>query len=105
MLVEPEEWRAATYRTQESIQFDGGIWHLPVNTVRLQARGWSNRKDECSLLGDRLHSTLLPQLSAFSVKHDSNTNPEIVLRAIKQSRRVVIELNHSHIKSIACTDV
>ena len=40
-----------------------------------------------------------------SVKHYPYTNPEIVLRAIKQSRRVVVELNNSHINSIARTDV
>ena len=51
----------------------------------------------CSLLGDRLH--------AISVNHDSNANAEIVLCAIKQSRRVVVELNHSHIESIARTNV
>lgn len=43
--------------------------------------------------------------SKVSVKHDSHADPEIVLRAVKQSRGVVVNLNHTDIDSIACANV
>lgn len=45
------------------------------------------------------------ELKSRSVNHYPYTNPEIVLRAIKQSCRIVVDLNHSHINSIVRTDV
>ena len=39
------------------------------------------------------------------MKHDSDADPEIVLCAVKQSRRVVVKLNHSYINSIARANV
>ena len=40
-----------------------------------------------------------------SVKHYSHSDAEIVLRTIKQSRRVVVELDHSYVDSVICTNV
>lgn len=40
-----------------------------------------------------------------SVKYYSDADSEIVLRAIKQSRRVVVDLNDSNINSIARTNI
>ena len=41
----------------------------------------------------------------MSVKHYSNSDPEIVLRAVEQSRRIVINLNDADIDSIACANI
>ena len=40
-----------------------------------------------------------------SVDHDSDSDPEVVLGAVKQASRVVVELNDSDIHPIACADV
>ena len=77
MRVKPEEWRVITCIDRESFQFDGR-----VQPVGGQAA-----------------------LDFRSVKDDANTNPEIVLRAVKQSRRVVVELDHPHVDSIIGADV
>jgi len=39
------------------------------------------------------------------VKHYPDANSQIPLRAIKQSRRVVVDLNNSNINSIAHTNI
>ena len=39
------------------------------------------------------------------MNHDSHANAEIVLRAVEQSRRIVVELNCTNINPVACTNV
>ena len=47
------------YRTQESFQFDGGIWASSGSHRKTSDWRLLNRTRECSLSGGRLHSPLI----------------------------------------------
>lgn len=44
-------------------------------------------------------------MEVISVKHDSDSDSQIVLRTVEQSRRVVVDLNDANIDAIAGADI